>query len=83
MGLSGDYPSNPPSLWRDVFKINLIKTVKKKYGSEMRRAFARFPDHLPLGSPAPDFTLETPSGERVSLADLRGRVGVLEFGAIT
>ncbi len=34
-----------------------------------------------VGEPAPDFTLETPSGELVSLSDYRGQVVVLNFWA--
>lgn len=35
------------------------------------------------GASAPDFTLESLSGERVSLAELRGKPVVLEFGSYT
>ena len=34
---------------------------------------------LRAGQPAPDFTLQSPSGESVSLADYRGRWVVLVF----
>lgn len=34
-----------------------------------------------VGEPAPDFTLETPGGELVSLSDFRGQVVVLNFWA--
>lgn len=37
----------------------------------------------PIGSPAPEFTLQTPEGEKVSLSDLRGKWVVLEFGSRT
>ncbi len=46
-------------------------------------AFARFDDILAIGSPAPDFTLESDKGQSVSLSSLRGKVVVLEFGART
>jgi peroxiredoxin len=36
---------------------------------------------LPVGSKAPDFTLETPQGTKVSLASLRGKAALLEFFA--
>jgi len=39
------------------------------------------PNLLPVGSKAPAFTLETPEGERVSLARLRGKPVLLEFFA--
>jgi thiol-disulfide isomerase/thioredoxin len=35
-----------------------------------------------LGTPAPDFELETISGERVNLKSLRGKVVVLDFWAV-
>ena len=34
---------------------------------------------VPVGSPAPDFTLEAISGEQVSLSDYRGKPVVLVF----
>ena len=36
---------------------------------------------LPIGKPAPAFSLETPSGRRVTLADLRGRAVLIDFWA--
>ena len=36
---------------------------------------------IPVGSPAPSWTLETPEGGMVSLEDLRGRVVVIDFWA--
>ena len=37
------------------------------------------PDPLPEGSPAPEWTLPTLTGEMVSLADLKGKVVLLDF----
>lgn len=34
-----------------------------------------------VGSPAPDFTLQTPQGESISLSDLRGQVVLINFWA--
>jgi thiol-disulfide isomerase/thioredoxin len=39
------------------------------------------PDLLPIGSQAPGFTLKTPTGETVSLADYRGNTVLIEFFA--
>lgn len=39
------------------------------------------PGLLPAGSPAPDFTLSTAAGARISLSGLRGRTVLLEFSA--
>lgn len=83
MRLTGDYPGNPPGMLKDMFKINLAKTMKKKFGTAMRQAFANFATYRPIGSLAPDLVLETSTGEPFSLAGLRGKIVVLEFGAIT
>ena len=83
MRLTGDYPSNPPGMLRDMFKINLVKTMQKKFGAAMRHAFANFAAYRPIGSHAPDLVLETSTGEPFSLAGLQGKIVVLEFGAIT
>ena len=64
MQFEGYYSGNPPALWKDMRKIDLMKTMKKKFG--MRDDFTKFPELHPIGSSAPDFTLETPTGERVS-----------------
>jgi len=45
--------------------------------------FADFYELLEVGEPAPDFALETPEGEEVSLESLRGKWVVIEFGART
>ncbi len=81
MPASGDYPGHPPALWRDLFKIDLWKTMKRM--ATMRGDFQRFPAHLPIGSSAPNFSLHDAGGARLTLDELRGRVVVLEFGAIT
>jgi len=81
MASTGDYPSHPPALWKDALKIDLWKTAKRMLS--MRADFERFPEHLPVGRQAPNFTLQDTRGTRRSLAELRGKVVVLEFGAIT
>ena len=42
MQFQGDYAGNPPSMLKDMFKINLFKTMKKKFGPEMRHSFRQF-----------------------------------------
>lgn len=43
-----------------------------------------FKNRLRAGDEAPDFTLQTPDGDKVSLSQFRGRKHVLlEFGSIT
>lgn len=37
--------------------------------------------HIPLGNPAPDFSVVSTHGDRISLASLRGKVILLEFWA--
>lgn len=81
MPKTGDYPAHPPAIWKDMLKIDLWKTTKRM--ASMRSDFKRFPTHLPIGQQAPDFTLHDARGVKRSLSDLRGRVVVLEFGAIT
>jgi hypothetical protein len=42
-----------------------------------------FASVLPVGTDAPEFTLETPDGEEFTLSDHRGEYVVLEFGSYT
>ncbi len=77
-----NYPNNPPGMLRDLRKIDLIKTLKHKFSAKVRRLFRQFLDTLPPGALAPDFTLHTVSGEKVSLSDYRGKKHVVvEFGS--
>lgn len=79
-----NYRKNPPGMLRHLGKINLTKTLRHKYNARVRGLFQRFPDTLPVGAPAADFTLQTVSGEKVSLSAYRGkRHVVLEFGSFT
>jgi cytochrome oxidase Cu insertion factor (SCO1/SenC/PrrC family) len=45
----------------------VLFTAKVSYGA------------LKAGVPAPDFTLQTTTGEEVSLSDFRGRIVILHF----
>jgi len=38
-------------------------------------------EHGLLGGPAPDFSLSTPSGQRVQLGDAKGKVAIVDFWA--
>ena len=81
MPVSGDYRGHPPALWKDIFKIDMLKTMKRM--TTMKADFDGFPKHLPVGSEAPNFSLRDVTGSTRSLAELRGKIVVLEFGAIT
>jgi hypothetical protein len=79
-----NYRKNPPGMLRHLWKIDLIKTLRHKFSAKVRELFQRFPDNLPVGTPAADFTLQTVSGEKISLSDYRGKKHVvLEFGSFT
>lgn len=82
--MKGDYRQNPPGMLRHMKKIDILKTFKTKFSSRMRSQFKDFPASLPIGATAPDFSLDTTEGKRVSLRDFRGKKHViLEFGSIT
>ena len=63
--------------------------VKKMFGkspTERKKAFAEFSTiraKSPVGVLAPDFELETTTGETVRLSDKRGRIAVFMFVAMT
>jgi hypothetical protein len=79
-----NYRKNPPGMLRYLWKIDLIKTARHKFSARVRDLFQRFPDNLPVGTPAADFTLQTVAGEKVCLSDYRGKKHVvLEFGSFT
>ncbi len=64
-----------------MLKVDLWKTMKRMVA--MQPDFRGFATHLPLGSPAPDFLLRDAAGQEQRLSALRGKVVVLEFGALT
>lgn len=69
---------------RHLGKIDLFRTLARKFSAEVRRLFEQFAATVPVGSQAPGFTLTAVSGERVSLAEYRGKKHVVvEFGSST
>jgi peroxiredoxin len=78
--------SAPASLVRAANAVHFRPTTEPGVGLiEKQHAWAGTqtpPAYLlPVGSKAPVFTLKTPEGARVSLADLRGKAVLLEFFA--
>lgn len=67
-------PQVHPSI-RAAALVRAPKAVVTQY------APSTLPSLLPIGSPAPDFSLPTLSGRRVALSELRGRVVLLHFWA--
>ncbi len=66
--------------------VHFHSTMNRDVGViETRSASAELPplnpSLLPVGSEAPDFTLQTPSGATVRLSDYRGKAVLLEFFA--
>ncbi len=81
---AGNYRNNPPGMLGHLRKVDLFKTLAHKLSRETRGLFRQFADTLALGTHAVDFTLQTVSGETLSLSDYRGkRHVVLEFGSFT
>jgi len=76
----------PAALVKAAAKVGFRPTTEPGVGQiEGRPASAAQPPSnsnlLPVGSEAPGFTLKTPEGESVSLADFRGKAVLLEFFA--
>ncbi len=76
---------NAPAALVEAGKLGFRPNVEPGVGrAESKPASAATPpttDLLRVGSKAPSFRLETPTGEQVSLADYRGRAVLLEFFA--
>jgi len=54
---------------------------EKKYKPQIAKAAVARPELLKVGEKAPDWTLETPDGKKVSLKDLRGNLVLMDFWA--
>jgi hypothetical protein len=64
----------------DVMKLVRMDPAKRKKGFA---EFSTIRTQTPLGSPAPDFELETTDGETICLSDKRGKIAVFMFVAMT
>ena len=63
-----------------VFKALSPKVQNSSFAKDVREEIAARIRVQP-GMPAPDFTLETPDGTKLSLSDLRGKYVILDFWA--
>ncbi|MDG2071248.1 MAG: redoxin domain-containing protein [Pseudomonadales bacterium] len=64
----------------DVMKMVMMDPEKRKKGFA---EFSTIKTQSPVGTLAPDFELQTTSGEMVRLSDKRGRIAVFMFVAMT
>jgi cytochrome oxidase Cu insertion factor (SCO1/SenC/PrrC family) len=82
-------PNVPANLYQAFVTNRMVRTPLRflrgilAYKNDPEVRMDDFGDVLEVGEEAPEFTLETPSGERFSLADHRGEWVVLEFGSYT
>jgi peroxiredoxin len=71
--------------WRAMMAALLVLGITwiavSRVPTEQAMARSQRPPSPQAGFAAPDFTLETPDGETVSLADLRGQVVLVNFWA--
>ncbi len=83
-------PNAPPGLVVDVDFVIDVKVLEKlptaiAFDAGERTAVDSFdalgPQPIAVGDMAPGFNLETPSGEKVELASLKGEIVVLDFWA--
>lgn len=85
------YSTHPPirvfGSWADylaaVRKVSLWRMLTDPMHREEYPWFRRFRRLNDVGSPAPDFTLRTVDGGTLRLSDLRGRIAVFMFAAMT
>lgn len=82
-------PLSLQSLWHMVSRYGMhrspLKYVRgiRDYKTDPTVRMDDFDSVLPVGTTAPDFTLQTPDGETFTLSDHRGEYVVLEFGSYT
>jgi len=81
-----DAAFSDPALVREADAVGFHSTMDGSVGSiENLSAGSAHPTGntllLPVGTPAPDFALQTPTGQTVSLSDEKGRTVLLEFFA--
>lgn len=85
------YSSHPPvrvfGSWAGYLaaarKVSLWRMVADPLHREEYPWFRRFRRMNDVGSPAPNFALRTPDGATLRLSDLRGRIAVFMFAALT
>lgn len=82
-------PNIPANLYQAYVRDRMIRTPLRfvlgilAYKDDPEVRMDDFDEFLEIGEIAPDFTLESLSGERFSLADHRGEWVLLEFGSYT
>lgn len=82
-------PNVPANLYQAFVSDRMIRTPLRfvrgilAYKDDPEVRMDDFDEFLAIGDEAPEFTLETLSGERFSLADHRGEWVLLEFGSYT
>jgi cytochrome oxidase Cu insertion factor (SCO1/SenC/PrrC family) len=82
-------PNIPANVYQAYVRDRMIRTPLRfvlgilAYKDDPEVRMDDFEDVLAIGEEAPEFTLETLSGEEFSLADHRGEWVLLEFGSYT
>ena len=65
-----------------AFRDQVDRMEKQEQARKMQEEqMARLSNLVPVGSPAPNFTQNTPQGKPLSLSDLRGKVVLIDFWA--
>jgi cytochrome oxidase Cu insertion factor (SCO1/SenC/PrrC family) len=67
-----------------IYSVRLLSVeTPDRLPPQTPRNMGDLDNRFPIGSPAPDFTLQTPEGETISLKSFRGKWVVIEFGSRT